>query len=168
MIRHPGERASATDELVSVCDIGPTLAELAGISWGAGADGVSQAAVLGGPPQHSPRQWVTAETMLRDGEPGGHGEPFRVSDWTPGRDSLNLSVRTSMARYIYRSHDEDELYLLDADPHEQVNRAADPACQSVRQECRAVLAAEVRDCFPAVARELVPAATSEEPVGRRL
>lgn len=166
MIRHPGERASSTGELVSVCDIGPTLAELAGVGWGAGTDGVSQAALLGGRSQHSPRQWVTAETMLRDGEPGGHGEPFRAGDWTPGRDSLNLSVRTGTARYIYRSHDEDELYLLDADPHEQVNRVTDPACQPVRRECRALLAREIRDCFPEVARQLGPVPAGQDREGR--
>lgn len=161
-LRCPGEPGGRSDGFVSVCDIGPTLAELAGVKWEADTDGVSQADLLGEPSHHSPRQWVTAETMLRDGEPGGHGEPFFASDWTPGRDSLNLSVRTAGQRYVYRSDDQDELYDLKVDPHEQVNRAADPAYQALRSECRALLAGEIRDCFPEMAVALSPVAPGQD------
>lgn len=100
------------------------------------------------------RPHVIAESYLADGKPGGHGDPFRAADWTYPRDSINLSIRTPRVRYVFRSHDEDELYDLVADPHEQVNQAAAPAFAELRRECRRTLAQEIDDVFPNVAARL--------------
>lgn len=154
LIRHPGQPSARTQQLVSVCDVAPTLADLAGVEWPEGTDGKSFAASVGGPPTAGSRRWVTAETALRNGSADARGEPFRAGDWCPTRDQLNLSVRTPTARYVWRSHDEDELYDLGLDPHEQVNRACEPTYSGLRQELRAILADEARSCFPIAAAAL--------------
>lgn len=41
-------------------------------------------------------------------------------------------MRTPDTRYVFRSHDQNELY----DPHEQASRAGDPAYQALRQRLR--------------------------------
>ena len=48
-------------------------------------------------------------------------------------------VRTRRWKYAYDPHTTDELYDLDADPGELVNRAEDPACREVLREMQARL-----------------------------
>lgn len=165
-VRHPDIAPSRVDNLVSLCDVAPTIAELAGVddptpvarTGPAGTatpkDGISFASMLGRRDPAPTRAFVTAETTLAAGRPGGHGEPFHAADWQYPQDSLNLSVRTPQLRYIFRSHDEDELYDFRTDPHEQHNRAADPAYATQRKELREVLADEIGDCFDGVADRL--------------
>lgn len=148
IMKAPGRQPARTDELVSVCDVGPTLCELAGVPWGEDHDGRSVAALVGQHGLHRGRDYVIAETMLRDGHPGGSGESFRAADWQWPRDSINLSVRTRSHRYIFRSDDQDELYDLVADPHEQNNVVDDPRCAPVVERLRAVLVREVGDVLP--------------------
>ncbi len=148
LIRAPGARAGSAPHLVSVTDIGPTLCELAGVDWRDPIDGRSFATVVGDSTAPPIRDHVTAETMLRDGRPGGRGEPFHARDWEYPRDSLNASIRTDRYRYIFRSDDEDEFYDLAEDPHEQVNTVADPATASESDRLRLLLAEEIGDVLP--------------------
>ena len=160
IIRHPDIGPGRVDNLISVCDISRTVAELAGVSLTGATmreqttDGISFVGLLGRSDASPTRCYVTAETTLVDGQAGGHGEPFFATDWTYPRDSLNLSVRTPDLRYVFRSHDEDELYDLHLDPNEIVNRAADPVYATTRTELRTILAEEVGDSFAGVADRL--------------
>lgn len=148
LLRHPDVVASRTSHLVSVCDIGVTLCELTGVRWDDDHDGVSFAGLVGDPGAGPIRAHVTAETMLHAGRPGGDGEPFQARDWEFPRDALNVSVRTPQHRFIFRSHDEPELYDLVADPHEQHNLAASTAARSDVERLGALLADEVGDVLP--------------------
>lgn len=153
-IHHPDIPAARVDSLVSVCDIAPTVAELAGVSLTTPHDGISATGLLGRDHADATRSFVTAETCLAAGHPGGHGEPFYATDWEYPRDGLNLSVRTSDLRYIFRSHDDDELYDLSTDPGEENNLAADSAYAARRHELRCVLADEIGNSFTGVADRL--------------
>lgn len=154
LVRVPGGRAGRVDGLVSICDLAPSLMELAGVPGRAAIDGCSFAGLVDGTSTPSTRPHVIAESYLADGHPGGQGDPFRAADFTFPRDSVNLSIRTPRVRYVFRSHDEDELYDLPADPYEQVNQAAAPAFARVRAECRRALAEEIEDAFPSIAAAL--------------
>ena len=45
-------------------------------------------------------------------------------------------IRTGTAKYVYSPHGMDELYDLEADPHELLNRAADPAAAALIRDLR--------------------------------
>jgi arylsulfatase len=151
IIRLPDRGPARNGHLVSMCDIGPTLCEVAGVAWDEDHDGRSFAAMLGNGAATPIRDHVTAETMLCDGRPGGHGDPFHARDWQWPRDSLNASVRTLSHRYVFRTHDEAELYDLLADPHEQRNIAAAPQSATTVADLGTLLATELADALPAAA-----------------
>ncbi len=153
-IRHPDAAGGRTDNLVSVCDVAPTLAELAGVPWDLAGDGRSLAAQVGAIAPQASRDHVTSETFLRDGQPGGDGSPFHAGDWSFPRDSLNASVRTASFRYTFRSHDEDEFFALADDPGEQRNLAASNEHHADRMRLRGLLADELEDTFPDIAAGL--------------
>lgn len=156
LVRVPDAPATRSENLVSMCDVGSTLAELAGIEHETHPDSRSFSNMVGTAGAASSRDFVTAETTLADGLAGGHGERFFASDWSYPRDSLNLSVRTADERYVFRSHDIDELYDHRTDPGEQVNLAADPERRDRRNELRRLLADEIGDSFAGAAKLLQP------------
>ncbi len=151
IVRHPDAGRARNSSLVSICDIAPMLSEVAGVPWDEQHDGRSFAALLGDGTATGGRDHVTAETMLHDGKPGGHGDPFHARDWQWPRDSLNASVRTNRHRYVFRSHDEAELYDLRTDPHEQRNIATEPGASADVTRLGELLAAEVSDALPQAA-----------------
>lgn len=152
LISHPDGAVGRTTNLVSMVDIAPTVAQLAGVEFDPG-DGRSFAGMLCGDGRPT-REYVTTETCLYDMESEANGEYNNPADLDLDRDALNLSVRTPTARYIYRSHDIDELYDHTTDPHEQRNVAAHPAYATQRAQFRALLAAEVGDVFKQAAQVL--------------
>ncbi len=146
LVAHPDSPAAQTGNLVSMVDIAPTIADLAGVPWDEPHDGRSFAGMIGG--GEPTRDYVTAETVLYDMEPdNAHGEHRDPSTWSDATDALNLSVRTPRYRYVYRSRDTDELFDHEVDPAEQVNRAADPAYGPVRDALRDLVFAEASDVF---------------------
>jgi arylsulfatase A-like enzyme len=56
---------------------------------------------------------------------------YHGDEW--GLYSMRM-IRTETAKYVYSPHGTDELYDLEADPHELVNRDGDPAYAGTRQE----------------------------------
>ncbi|MER7250775.1 sulfatase-like hydrolase/transferase [Kribbella sp. NPDC000426] len=162
IVRHPDGRQSRNANFVSLVDVAATISELAGVTWDEQHDGRSFAAMVGNDTAAPIREYVTAETMLHDGHPGGNGDPFHAKDWQYPRDSLNLSVRTADHRYIFRSHDEAELYDLATDPWEQRNLASTAEGASTAALLAGLLADEVCDVLPeaaALVRKSVPADT---------
>lgn len=148
LIRHPDRKEGRrSDHFVSMVDVAPTLAELAGVPWDEDVDGLSAAAIVGDAAAGAIRAYVTAETVLYGMESEANGGYVDPVGWDPVTDAMNLSVRTSTLRYIYRSRDVDELYDHRLDPGEQRNVAADPAYQDDRRAMRELLAAEVDDVF---------------------
>jgi arylsulfatase A-like enzyme len=152
IVFHPDGASGRVAQLVSMVDIGATVAELAGVPYDS-ADGRSFAAMLSRR-EASIRDRVTTETCLYGMESEASGQYTDPADLDLSRDALNLSVRTRTARYIYRSHDIDELYDHSTDPHDQLNVAADPSYAGERATLRKLLAEEVGDVFTEAAQIL--------------
>jgi arylsulfatase A-like enzyme len=58
---------------------------------------------------------------------------YHGDEW--GLHSMRM-IRTPTAKYVYSPHGSDELYDLEADPHELVNRIEDPASSGLGAELR--------------------------------
>jgi arylsulfatase A-like enzyme len=119
VIAGPGvAQGRVVEDFVGHQDIAPTLRALAGV-----APAVSAGADLG--------------PFLAGRRPGVWRDAWFTQ--TNGNElyGIQRSVATRDWHYVYNGFDEDELYHLAADPHQLVNRAADPACATVRDElCR--------------------------------
>ena len=115
-VRDPG---AATDSLVELVDIYPTLVDLAGLPMVDGLDGTSLVPVLLDPTQ-------TVKTAA-----------FTYSE--RGGDTLATSVRTKRYRYTLWPSGEAELYDHELDPHEHVNLALDPEHSTVVEEMQALI-----------------------------
>ena len=130
---------------VSHLDIVPTVLELAGVARPEILAGVSlrpllarggNAPAAGAAAPHRPTVHMEFNRFSRDGNKLGGLVPIRAA--TDGR--LKLAINRD---------DRDELYDLDADPAELVNRIDDPALAARRDALHdAMLARMERDCDP--------------------
>ena len=102
--------------MVELMGLYPTVAELAGLARPQGIDAASFARAA----RH----------------PDDTGPPAIFAEWALGSASPQYSVRTSRYKYIYTDGDIDELYDLEADPGENVNRARDAGLKKVHDEMR--------------------------------
>ena len=104
------------DALVSLADFGPTFLEAAGIMTDRAFSGASLLPFLR---NTAPDGWRDDLLMMCNGV------------------ELYYTQRILMTRrhkYVYNGFDEDELYDRTGDPHEMVNRSADPAWAAVKRE----------------------------------
>ena len=115
-MREPG---AATESLVELVDIYPTLVDLAGLPTVDGLDGTSLVPIL-----RDPKQTVKMAA-------------FTYSE--RGGDRLATSVRTRRYRYTQWPSGEAELYDHDLDPHEHVNLAGRPDHSTVVEEMLALI-----------------------------
>jgi arylsulfatase A-like enzyme len=122
----PGMRSGARSDAVAYnMDLMPTILELAGAPVPAGLDAASLVPILTG-------RAGSVRDPVAYVEFHGHQAPYS-----------QRMVRTPEAKYIFNAPAEDELYILTDDPHELVNRVADPACRDVLGRMRAVLGGEL-------------------------
>lgn len=106
------ESGQVIDDLVQSHDVAETLARLSGTGLdGHGVDLMPRLTGAGGPP----RSEAIAEL---------HGQRFSYTQRVVWQDRW---------KYVFNAFDFDELYDLDADPHERVNLADDPAYADVRR-----------------------------------
>ena len=115
--------------ICSTLDLFPTLLSMAGLPVPEGLDGVdiSSMAEEGILPM---REYVTSEWFTEWG--------YTVS---PGR-----MIRRGNVKYIrYLEGEGEELYMLDEDPHEKINRADDPSVKDTLSEMRALLDKYVKE-----------------------
>lgn len=112
-ITNPGRRVA---DLVSLADFAPTFLELAGLPLDRHFSGASLQPFLAG---ERPASWRDALFTQCNG----------VELYYSQR-----SVRTQDYRYTFNGFDLDELYDLQADPHEIRNLAADPAYEVIKRD----------------------------------
>ncbi len=153
VIRHPDGGAARNDALLSMVDLGPTLADLAGVPFERPTDGLSYAAHVGDSAAADRRDHVIGESLLwnldSENAAGEHRDP---AGFDPATDAVNLSIRTRTHRYNWRSRDRDELADLAApEPYPQAPRADQAALVT---DLRHRLADEVDDVFGWAADQL--------------
>jgi choline-sulfatase len=107
-------QGKVSNALVELMGVYPTAAELAGLPKPQKIDATSFAA------------------QARD--PGNTGPPAIFAEWALSSKSPQYTVRTRRHKYIYTDDDIDELYDLEADPGENVNRAREAGLKKVRDD----------------------------------
>jgi arylsulfatase A-like enzyme len=110
------------DAFVRSLDLMPTFVEWGGAKLETPVDGRSLAGWTRGEKE---KAWPDSVYCEHHGEVWGY--------------QTQRMVRTKRWKYVYDPHSIDELYDLQEDPAELVNRAADPACSDVLQEMKARL-----------------------------
>jgi arylsulfatase A-like enzyme len=109
------------DALVSLADIGPTLLELAGVAYA--EDRFSGSSLC---------PWLCGETEVK-----GWRDCIVTQCNGVELGFSQRSVQTPKWKYVFNGFDEDELYCLQSDPGETVNRIHAPSCSEVvRDLCR--------------------------------
>jgi choline-sulfatase len=103
-----------SDALVEYFGIFPTAADLAGLAQPKGLDARSFA------------------KLARD--PSARGPEAIFAEWNLGSTADCYTVRTGRYKYIHNHQDIPELYDLESDPGEKVNRGADPSLGRVRNQ----------------------------------
>jgi arylsulfatase A-like enzyme len=120
IVRDPrGGRSGVVHAPVGSPALMPTILDLADVPVPAGLHVASLGPALSDPTA-APRTGAAFAEY--------HGE-----EW--GLYSMRM-IRTESAKYVYSPHGSDELYDLEADPHELVNRDADPALADLRTSLR--------------------------------
>ena len=110
ILKMPGQtEGEERDELVSLCDFGPTFLEAAGAE--------------------SPTEFAGRSLLSEEA-------PDALFFQTNGNETYGIqrSVLTDKWRFVYNGFDYDELYDLENDPHQIKNLAVDPAYEEVKKE----------------------------------
>jgi choline-sulfatase len=145
VVRMPGGQAGRVAAPVSHLDLAPTIAELAGADLGGGElDGSSLVPLMEG---ERPGD-VAAEYLAE-----GVGGPA-------------VMIRRGRHKYVRCGDDPDQLFDLDADPHELENLAAGPAHTQIAASLRA--ASDERWDLAAVATRVVASQRRRHEVSRAL
>ncbi len=109
MICDPNMEPGLIEAPVSTIDVTPTLAELAGVSL----DEVAP--------------WTEGESLVHLGQGGERTSPVAMEYAAEASYSPLVSLRYGKWKYNRCNLDEDQLFDMEADPHELTNLAADPA-----------------------------------------
>ncbi|HVT68360.1 MAG TPA: sulfatase-like hydrolase/transferase [Trebonia sp.] len=128
ILRVPGAPPQRRAEFASLLDYTATILDIAGVAADPDADGASLLPLARG--ENPPRPWRDAVLA----EFHGHHFPY------PQR-----MIRTRQAKLIVNPESLNELYDLERDPHELVNRYDDPAYQEIRDNLLHRLYTELRE-----------------------
>ncbi|QFS82392.1 Choline-sulfatase [Roseivivax sp. THAF40] len=109
MIAAPNMAPGLVETPVSTIDLCPTLCDLAG---------VSMAEVM---------PWTTGESLVRLGQGGARKSPVAMEYAAEASYSPLVALRQGRWKYTNCALDPEQLFDLDADPHELTNLAEDPA-----------------------------------------
>ncbi|MDR6550845.1 sulfatase-like hydrolase/transferase [Paenibacillus qinlingensis] len=116
-------QAGECRELVTLCDLFNTVLDLAGAEKNTELDSVSFAPALYGRDFPSRKEVVIEH----------HGATIH---WNTVR-----AIRDQRYKYVFRAHEIDELYDLEVDPHELLNRISDPQYREIALDLRKRLVA---------------------------
>ncbi len=119
MIAAPQMEPGLHETPVSNIDVCPTLCDLAGVSM----DEVME--------------WTTGQSLVPMGQGVERTEPVAMEYAAEGTQAPMVSLRYGKWKYNRCTLDPDQLFDLDADPHELTNLAEEPAHQGTRQTLRA-------------------------------
>ena len=108
MIAAPGLEPGLVTDPVSTIDVCPTLCDLAG---------VDMAEVM---------PWTDGESLVPVARGGARSEPVRMEYAAEASYSPLIALRQGRWKYTNCALDEEQLFDLDADPHELTNLAPDP------------------------------------------
>ncbi|TNF21907.1 MAG: choline-sulfatase [Rhodobacteraceae bacterium] len=136
MISAPGMEPGLVSDPVSTIDLCPTLCDLAG---------VSMAEVM---------PWTAGESLVPLGAGGARASPVAMEYAAEASQSPMIALRSGRWKYTNCAIDPEQLFDLEADPHEVTNLAEDPAHAEVLEKFR--LAAAARwdlEAFDAEVRE---------------
>jgi choline-sulfatase len=109
MIAAPGMAPGRVAAPVSTIDLCPTLCEIAGVSMEAVAP------------------WTEGESLVPLGQGAERTSPVAMEYAAEGSNAPLVSLRYGRWKYNRCALDPDQLFDLEADPHELVNLADDPA-----------------------------------------
>ena len=109
MICAPGLEPRTVTDPVSTIDVCPTLCDLAGVSM------------------EEVMPWTTGETLLPYAQGAERTSPVAMEYAAEASQSPMVSLRYGKWKYNACALDPDQLFDLDADPHELTNLANDPA-----------------------------------------
>lgn len=119
MVAAPQMDAGLVRTPVSNIDVCPTLCDLAGVSM------------------EEVMPWTTGESLVPLGQGGVRTSPVAMEYAAEASYAPMVSLRTGPWKYNRCALDPDQLFNLDADPHELVNLAEDASHQEVVAELRA-------------------------------
>ncbi len=119
MIAAPQMAPGLNETPVSNIDVCPTLCDLAGVSM------------------EDVMEWTTGQSLVPMGQGVERTEPVAMEYAAEGTQAPMVSLRYGKWKYNRCALDPDQLFDLDADPHELTNLADEPANQGTRQTLRA-------------------------------
>jgi choline-sulfatase len=120
MVSAPGLAARRVDAPVSLVDLTPTLADLAGVSL----DGIMP--------------WTDGESLLGLAAGGERESPVAIEYAAEGSCAPMVSLRSGRWKYNRCALDPDQLFDLETDPQELTDLAADPAHAATLAQLRAM------------------------------
>ncbi len=137
-----GVEGGHAEGFVELVDLVPTVLELAGVEAGYSHFGRSLVPLLSNPAlphreaAFSEGGFRLDESHLFEQAPFPYDLKAAVQNEQPVTNGRVMSLRTERYTYCRRLYESDELYDRQADPHERVNLAGDPAHRDVLAEHR--------------------------------
>lgn len=150
------------EQLVSLVDLLPTLADLVGVDIESEVDGRSFASILSQHEQGHTREHIIAETFRLAEEQSGHrggGDgkyvPIEQLDMCGSKDQMNISIRSVNEKYIFRWNGEDEYYNLSEDPYENINLINSKEDALSISDLQEILINEYKEIMPKVSHRIM-------------
>ena len=136
LVRHPWAGTGVRREPVGSPALMPTILDLAGVPL---PDGLHVESLLPELAAEDPGARTGAATAQAAAaaadEPASRAAFAEYSGEEWGLYTMRM-IRTATAKYVYSPHGMDELYDLQADPHELLNLVDDPAAGPLRRDLR--------------------------------
>ena len=129
IVRYPGaSHKTVSDPVINALDIVPTLLDICGLHKPEGLQGVSLMPYLTGKQPEKIRKYALVTY---------NGQQFGLY--------TQRMITNGHIKYVWNCSDMDELYFIDSDPDELINRANDEEQKELLLKLRRDLAAELKE-----------------------